>query len=73
VIPGTAYPLPLYPGKIEGIWGMAGSFPITPIESFMSLGIFTLMGLLFLVGLKNLELLPINQGAQPAPEGAKKT
>jgi Ni/Fe-hydrogenase subunit HybB-like protein len=73
VIPGTAYPLPLYPGKIEGIWGMAGSFPITPVESFMSLGIFTLMGLLFLVGLKNLELLPVNQGAQPAAEGAKKT
>jgi molybdopterin-containing oxidoreductase family membrane subunit len=58
VIPGTAYPLPFYPGKIEGVWGMAGSFPITPVESFMSLGIFTLMGLLFLIGLKNLELLP---------------
>ncbi len=84
VVPGTAYPLPLYPGKIEGIWGMAGSFPITPIETFMSLGIFTLVGLLFLVGLKNLELLPVippspqggegkGEGGQPAPEGAKKT
>jgi molybdopterin-containing oxidoreductase family membrane subunit len=66
VIPGTAYPMPLYPGKIEGIWGMAGSFPITPVESFMSLGIFTLMGLLFLIGLKNLELLPVTP---PSPQG----
>jgi len=73
VIPGTAYPLPFYPGKIEGIWGMAGSFPITPVESFMSLGIFTLMGLLFLVGLKNLELLPVEEMGQQTPEVAKKT
>ena len=73
VIPGTAYPLPLYPGKIEGIWGMAGSFPITPVETFMSLGIFTLVGLLFLVGLKNLELLPADQTVPQPPEGEKKT
>jgi molybdopterin-containing oxidoreductase family membrane subunit len=73
VIPGTGYPLPFYPGKIEGIWGMAGSFPITPVESFMSLGIFTLMGLLFLVGLKNLELLPVGEVGQQTPEVAKKT
>ena len=72
VIPGTAYPMPLYPGKIEGIWGMAGSFPITPIETLMSLGIFTLMGLLFLVGLKNLELLPADQTLPQTPETAKK-
>jgi hypothetical protein len=38
----------------------------------MSLGIFTLMGLLFLVGLKNLELLPVDESVQQAPEGAKK-
>jgi molybdopterin-containing oxidoreductase family membrane subunit len=72
VIPGTAYPLPFYPGKIEGIWGMAGSFPITPVESFMSLGIFTLMGLLFLVGLKNLELLPVEEMGQQTAEVTKK-
>ncbi len=65
VIPGTAYPMPFYPGKIEGIWGMAGSFPITLVESFLSLGIFTLMGLLFFVGLKNLELLPANLNTAP--------
>jgi Ni/Fe-hydrogenase subunit HybB-like protein len=72
VIPGTAYPLPLYPGKIEGIWGTAGSFPITPVESFMSLGIFSLMGLLFLVGLKNLDLLPVDEVGQQPSEMAKK-
>jgi hypothetical protein len=49
----------------------------------MSLGIFTLVGLLFIVGLKNLELLPVvppspqggegkSEGAQLAPEAAKK-
>jgi molybdopterin-containing oxidoreductase family membrane subunit len=68
IIPGTAYPLPFYPGKIEGIWGMAGSFPITPVESFISIGIFTLMSLFFLAGLKNLELLPVDEAAgQQAP------
>jgi len=73
VIPGTAYPLPFYPGKIEGIWGAAGSFPITPIESFMSLGIFTLMGLFFLVGLKNLELLPADEEGKQTPAAAEKS
>jgi len=71
VIPGAAYPMPFYPGKIEGIWGMAGSFPMTSVESLMSLGIFTLMGLLFLVGLKNLELLPVDEGGQKTSEPAK--
>jgi molybdopterin-containing oxidoreductase family membrane subunit len=73
VIPGTAYPLPFYPGKIEGIWGAAGSFPITPIESFMSLGIFTLMGLFFLLGLKNLELLPVDEEGKQTPSPTEKS
>jgi Ni/Fe-hydrogenase subunit HybB-like protein len=71
VIPGAAYPLPFYPGKIEGIWGAAGSFPITPVESFMSLGIFTLMGLFFLLGLKNLELLPVDEQLKQTPVPAE--
>ncbi len=71
IIPGTAYPLPFYPGKIEGIWGAAGSFPITPVELFMSIGIFTLMGLLFVVGLKNLELMPVAETGQQTPEAKK--
>jgi molybdopterin-containing oxidoreductase family membrane subunit len=73
VIPGTAYPLPFYPGKIEGIWGAAGSFPITPVESFMSLGIFTLMGLFFLLGLKNLELLPVDEQGKQTPSPTEKS
>jgi Ni/Fe-hydrogenase subunit HybB-like protein len=73
VIPGTAYPLPFYPGKIEGIWGAAGSFPITPVESFMSLGIFTLMGLFFFLGLKNLELLPVDEQGKQTPVPAEKS
>jgi len=67
VIPGTAHPLPFYPGKIEGIWGAAGSFPLTPIETLMSIGIFALMGLFFLLGLKNLELLPIYKSVEQTP------
>jgi hypothetical protein len=38
----------------------------------MSLGIFTLMGLLFLVGLKNLELLPVDEIGEQTSEIAKK-
>ena len=60
VIPGTAEPLPFYPGKIEGMWGVDGIFPLTPVETLMSLGIFTLMGLFFILGLKYLELLPVS-------------
>jgi molybdopterin-containing oxidoreductase family membrane subunit len=73
VIPGTAYPLPFYPGKIEGIWGASGSFPLTPVELLMSIGIFALMGLFLIVGLKNLELLPVNENGEqtlvPAEKG----
>jgi Ni/Fe-hydrogenase subunit HybB-like protein len=68
VIPGAAYPIAFFPGKIEGIWGEAGSFPITPIELFMSIGIFTLMGVFFLSGLKNLELLPVYNSGEDHPK-----
>ncbi len=73
IIPGTAYPLPFYPGKIEGIWGAAGSFPITAVESFMSLGIFALMGIFFFLGLKNLELLPVDEEGKQPPVPAEKS
>lgn len=61
VIPGASYPLALFPGKIEGIWGAEGSFPITPIETFICIGILSLMGLFFLMGLKYLELIPVEK------------
>lgn len=73
VIPGTAYPLPFYPGKIEGIWGAAGSFPLTPVELLMSIGIFALMGLFFILGLKNLELLPADEKKEQMPTSAATT
>jgi len=68
VIPGTAHPMPFYPGQIEGIWGEAGSFPLTLIESFMCLGIFALMGLFFIHGCRNLELLPMFEKRESIPE-----
>lgn len=64
VIPGTAYPMPFYPGKIEGIWGQEGTFPLTAIELLMGLGIFSMMGLFFILGLKYLELLPLLEGGK---------
>jgi Ni/Fe-hydrogenase subunit HybB-like protein len=70
VIPGTAYPLPFYPGKIEGIWGATGTFPITLVETLMSLGVFTLMGLFFILGLKYLELLPVTEKKEEEPQPA---
>jgi molybdopterin-containing oxidoreductase family membrane subunit len=60
VVPGTAQPLPLYPGHIEGTWGMAGSFVPSAVEMAVSVGIFALMALIFITGLKNLELLPVS-------------
>ena len=72
IIPGTAHPLPFYPGKIEGFWGAPGIFPLTPIESLMSVGVFAIMGLFFILGLKYLELLPVDaKQEQIAASGAK--
>lgn len=63
-IPGASYPLALYPGKIEGIWGAEGSFPITPTETFICIGIISLMGLFFFLGLRHLELIPVEKEKQ---------
>jgi Ni/Fe-hydrogenase subunit HybB-like protein len=70
VIPGTAEPLPFYPGKIEGIWGAEGIFRFTPVETLMSIGVFTLMGLFFVLGLKYLELLPVSEKKEEKPAAA---
>jgi Ni/Fe-hydrogenase subunit HybB-like protein len=66
-----ANPLPISPGKIEGVWGKTGSFPFVPAECLMSLGIFALMGLLFLFGLKYLELLPADERCEQLSAVAK--
>jgi len=67
VIPGLAYPQSYFPGKIEGGYGAVGSFPITAIETVMSIGMFAFMGLLFILGLKYLELLPVDDSRVQMP------
>lgn len=69
VIPGTAHPQPLFPGKIEGPWGEPGIFPITPWETLLSLSIVSFVILLFVLGLRYLEILPAREG-EPIPLGA---
>ncbi len=74
VIPGAAYPQHYYsPGRIEGVWGALGSFYIEPAEVVLSLGIFALLGLIFILGLKYLELLPAEKQAEEAAELAEMT
>jgi Ni/Fe-hydrogenase subunit HybB-like protein len=58
VIPGTANPQPFFPGEIQGPWGEPGIFPITPWETLLSLSIVAFVGLLFVLGLRYLEILP---------------
>lgn len=71
VIPGTAHPQPFFPGRIEGPWGEPGIFPITPWETLLSLSIVSIVVLLFILGLRYLEILParneesIPSGTQP--------
>jgi molybdopterin-containing oxidoreductase family membrane subunit len=72
VIPGTAEVQPLYPGVIQGIWGASGTFPITFWETMMSIGILTLVAMLFTLGLKFLPILP-DQKIKPAAEATPAT
>jgi Ni/Fe-hydrogenase subunit HybB-like protein len=58
VIPGAAYPQHYYPGKVEGVYGAVGYFPLGLPEIGLSIGIFALLGLLFIVGLRYLDALP---------------
>ena len=69
VIPGAAYPLHYYPGKIEGVWGAVGSFAFAPAEIVLSVGIVGFLGLIFILGLKYLELLPGKEQVEEAVEG----
>jgi molybdopterin-containing oxidoreductase family membrane subunit len=68
VIAGLSYPLSYFPGEIEGRYGAVGSYPLTPVESMVSVGMFAFMGFLFIMGLKYLELLPANDGPGGTPE-----
>jgi len=66
VIPGTAYPQHFFPGLIEGMWGKPGIFPVTVWESLLCLGIVSYIALLFVLGLKFLEILPAQEGEDMA-------
>jgi Ni/Fe-hydrogenase subunit HybB-like protein len=59
VFPGAAYPQQYYPGEIEGVWGATGSFTLAPTEIILSAGIICLLALVYVLGLKFLELLPV--------------
>jgi len=58
VVPGTALVQPLYPGHIEGIWGASSTFLITPLETCLSIGIMSTVALLYVLGLRYMELMP---------------
>lgn len=73
VIPGAAYPQHYFPGKIEGVYGAIGQFRLTFAELGLSVGIFALLALLYLLGLKYLELLPAREGEIPASIEASST
>jgi len=70
IFPGLSQPLQYYPGEIEGVWGARGGFPIMPAETLMTVGIFCLLGLVYVLGLKFLQLLPAGE-AEPAGEGTE--
>ena len=67
VIPAAAYPMAYYPGHIEGVWGAIPPLRLTSVEIMLSIGIIALLGFLFMLGLKYLELLPA-KGKKETPE-----
>jgi molybdopterin-containing oxidoreductase family membrane subunit len=69
VIPGAAYPMPYYPGEIQGVWGVLGTFRFAPAEIVLAVGMVAFLALIFIVGLKYLELLPPVKPAVAAAEG----
>ncbi len=68
VIPAAAYPQHYYPGHIEGVWGAVQSFPLTPVEMVLSVGIIALLVLLFMLGLRFMELMPPREEGEKPPE-----
>ncbi len=69
VIPGAAQVQQLYPGEIQGQWGMAGAFPITLWETLLTIGTLAFVALLFVLGLRYLEILP--KGSESTGEAVK--
>jgi molybdopterin-containing oxidoreductase family membrane subunit len=68
VIPGAAYPQHFYPGEIQGVYGSVGQFSLMPAEIGLSIGIFTMLALLFMIGLKYLEALPPREVIEQAKD-----
>jgi Ni/Fe-hydrogenase subunit HybB-like protein len=73
VIPGAAYPMEYYPGHIEGVWGAVQSFPLTPVETMLSVGIIAMLVLLFMLGLRFIDLLPAKEEPVAPTEDAPET
>jgi molybdopterin-containing oxidoreductase family membrane subunit len=71
VISQAGFPMQFYPGTIEGVWGQIGSFTLTPAEIGMVIGIFALLGLLFLLGIKFMKALPEKTPEELAAAAAK--
>jgi Ni/Fe-hydrogenase subunit HybB-like protein len=71
VLPGLSQPLQYYPGEIAGIWGARGGFPIMIAETLQTIGIFAVLGLVYVLGLKYLELLPASNGEHSQGEPAE--
>ncbi len=69
VIPGTAHPQPFIAGKIEGLWGEPGIFKITPWESLLSISIVSFVMLMFVLGLRFLEILPAKNNDSISVQG----
>lgn len=65
VIPGAAYPMAFYPGTIEGVYGAVGYFPIQITEIGLAIGIFAMLALMFILGLRYLEALPPVEKKEP--------
>jgi len=68
VIPGLAYPQHYYPGEIQGMWGALGTFPPSAVEIILSIGIFGFLALIFVLGLKFMDLLPASTKDEVATE-----
>ncbi len=66
IIPGLAYPLDYYPGHVEGMWGEVGSFPLMPTEVILSIGMFAFLGVIYFLGLRFLDLMPVSTEPEPA-------
>ncbi len=72
IFPGLSEPLQYYPGEIAGIWGARGGFPIMPAETLLTIGIFALLALVYVLGLKYLQLLPARGSEEAETEMTEK-